>query len=61
MNLTKEEIIFLINVLAEINVPVKNPNAVQIATQAQSCINKLSKMIDEVKDSKSLEKLKIDK
>ncbi len=47
--LTKEDIQFLINVLGEINVPVKNPNGQTILAQAQSCINKLSKMIDEIK------------
>lgn len=46
MEFTKEELQFLINVLAEINVAVKNPNAGDIIAKAQSCINKLSKMID---------------
>ncbi len=48
MDLTKEELQFIINVLAEINVPVKNPNAGQIIINAQNCINKLSKMIDKI-------------
>ncbi len=47
-DLTKEEMQFLINILGEITVPVKNPNAGQLVAQSQSCINKLSKMIDEI-------------
>lgn len=46
--LTQEEFTFLINILADISVPVKNPNAIEITRNVQSCINKLSKMIDEL-------------
>lgn len=45
--LTVDEMQFIINILAEINVSIKKPDAIQFVGNAQSCINKLSGMIDE--------------
>ena len=50
--LTKDELQFLIDIITAINVPVKSPDAGHIVAQSQSCINKLSKMIDALPQEK---------
>ena len=53
--LTKDELIFVINILSGISVEAKNANAIQIISTTQSCINKLSKMIDEINPSANID------